>query len=131
MLTIKGRILSFIKSSTSGTIIISDIGINNESHLPVSEAPSISKQNGFSNIWIDHQLWPEEMEELVSLTCEIVLYSESGIGSNLPKKCATELCIERFAPTSLFAKTLGFIAHRTDFLDSSRFPLPPLTGLIS
>ena len=35
MLALKYRILSFTKSSTSGTIIISDIGINNESHLPV------------------------------------------------------------------------------------------------
>ena len=61
---------------------------------------------------------------------EMVLYPERT-RSNAPKKCATELCIERFAPTSLFAKTLGFIAHRTDFPDSSRFPLPPLTGLIS
>lgn len=60
-----------------------------------------------------------------------MLYPESGIGSNAPKKCATELCIERFAPTSPFVKTLGFIANRTDFPDSSRFPLPPLTGLIS
>lgn len=131
MLAVKDRILSFTKSSTSGTIIISDIGINNESHLPVFEALRISKQKGFSNIWIDHHVWPEEMEEIFSPICEMVLYPESGIGSNAPKKCATELCIERFAPTSPFAKTLGFIAHRTDFPDSSRFPLPPLTGLIS
>jgi uncharacterized protein len=131
MLAVKDKILSFTQSSNSGTIIISDIGINHESYLPVFEALSISKQKGFSNIWIDHHVWPGEMEEIFSPVCEMVLYSESGIGSNEPKKCATELCIERFAPTSAYAKTLGSIAHRTDFPDSARFPLPPLTGLIS
>jgi hypothetical protein len=71
------------------------------------------------------------MEEIFSPICEMVFYSGSEKGSDESKKCATELCIERFAPASTYAKTLGFIAHRTDFPDSPRFPLPPLTGLIS
>ena len=32
---------------------------------------------------------------------------------------------------SAYSRTLGAIAHRTDFPDSPRFPIPPLTGLIS
>src|ERR671919_479129 len=99
--------------------------------LPLYEALSTSKQRGFSNIWIDHHVWPEGMEEKFSPICEMVLRSETEIGSNGLKKCATELCIERFAPASTYAKTLGYIAHRTDFPESVRFPLPPLTGLIS
>jgi uncharacterized protein len=94
MLAEKYRILSFTKSSNSGSILISDIGINNESHLPVFEALSFSKQKGFSNIWIDHHVWPVELEEIFSPICEMVLYSESGTRSNAPKKCATELCTE-------------------------------------
>ncbi len=131
MLRVKDKILSFIQSFSSGTIIISDIGVNHESYLPIFEALRMSKQKGFSNIWIDHHVWPEEMEEIFSLVCEMVLCSESGIRSHEAKKCATELCIERFEPASIYAKTLGSIAHRTDFPDSARFPLPPLTGLIS
>src|ERR671915_11815 len=131
MLAVKDKILSFIQSSDSGTIIISDIGVNRQSYLPVFEALNISKQKGFSNIWIDHHVWAEEMEEIFSPICEMVLCSESEIGSGASKKCATELCIERFTPASAYAKTLGFVAHRTDFPDSPRFPLPPLTGLIS
>ena len=131
MRTVKEKILSFIQSSDSGTIIISDIAVNHESYLPMFEALNISNQKGFSNIWIDHHVWAEEMEEIFSPICEMVLYSESEKGSDESKKCATELCIERFAPASTYAKTLGFIAHRTDFPDSPRFPLPPLTGLIS
>jgi oligoribonuclease NrnB/cAMP/cGMP phosphodiesterase (DHH superfamily) len=131
MLAVKDKILSFTQSRNCGTIIISDIGINYESYLPVYEALSTSKQRGFSNIWIDHHVWPEGMEEKFSPICEMVLRSETEIGSNGLKKCATELCIERFAPASAYAKTLGYIAHRTDFPESVRFPLPPLTGLIS
>ncbi len=131
MRAVKEKVLSFIQSSASGTIIISDIAVNHESYLPIFEALNISNQKGFSNIWIDHHVWPEEIQEIFSPICEMVFYSESEKGSDESKKCATELCIERFAPASTYAKTLGFIAHRTDFPDSPRFPLPPLTGLIS
>jgi hypothetical protein len=131
MLAVKNKILSFTQSCNSGTIIISDIGINYESYPPVYEALSTSKQRGFSNIWIDHHVWPEGMEEKFSLIYEMFLLSETEMGRNGRKKCATELCIERFAPASAYAKTLGCIAHRTDFPESVRFPLPPLTGLIS
>lgn len=71
------------------------------------------------------------MEEKFAPICEMFIQSESEMGRNELKKCATELCIERFAPASAHAKTLGCIAHRTDFPESVRFPLPPLTGLIS
>ncbi len=90
-----------------------------------------SKQRGFSSIWIDHHVWPEGMEEKFSQICEMVLLSETEIQGNGIKKCATELCIERFAPPSAYARTLGLIAHRTDFPESVKFPLPPLTALIS
>jgi oligoribonuclease NrnB/cAMP/cGMP phosphodiesterase (DHH superfamily) len=131
MLAVKNKILSFTQSHNLGTIMISDIGINYESYLPVYEALSTSKQRGFSNIWIDHHVWPEGMEEKFSPICEMVLCSETQMGRNGLKKCTTELCIERFAPASAYAKTLGCIAHRTDFPESVKFPLPPLTGLIS
>ncbi len=131
MLAIKSKILSFTQSHDSGTVIISDIGINHESYPPVYEALTTSKQRGFSNIWIDHHVWPEGIKEKFSAICEMVLRYETEVGSNGLKKCATELCIERFAPASSYAKTLGCIAHRTDFPESVRFPLPPLTGLIS
>ncbi len=131
MLAVKNKILSFTQSHNLGTIIISDIGVNYESYLPVYEALSTSEKRGFSNIWIDHHVWPEGMTEKFSPICEMVLCSETEMGRNGVKKCATELCIERFAPASAYAKTLGLIAHRTDFPESVKFPLPPLTALIS
>lgn len=71
------------------------------------------------------------MEVKFAPICEMFIHSESEMGRNRLKKCATELCIERFAPASAHAKTLGCIAQRTDLPESVRFPLPPLTGLIS
>src|SRR3712207_1150089 len=126
MLAVKNKILSFRQSHDLGTIIISDIGVNYESYLPIYEALITYEQRGFSNIWIDHHVWPEGMEEKFSPICEMVLCSGSKIGKEELKKCATELCIERFAPTNTDAKTLGSIAHRTDFPESPKFPLPPL-----
>ena len=131
MLAMKEKILSFTQTFDSGTIIISDISVNYESYLPIYEAFSASKQRGYSNIWIDHHIWPDSLVEILSSVCEFVLWTQDKMGADEPKKCATELCIERFTPASPFAKTLGFVAHRTDFPDSVRFPLPPLTGLIS
>jgi oligoribonuclease NrnB/cAMP/cGMP phosphodiesterase (DHH superfamily) len=131
MLAVKNKILSFTQLHDSGTVIISDIGVNYESYPPVYEALSTSRRRGFSNIWIDHHVWPEGLKEKFSAICEMLLRSETEIGTNGVKKCATEICIERFAPASAYAETLGCIAHRTDFPESVRFPLPPLTGLIS
>src|SRR5919199_3766903 len=57
MVKVKRIILSLTESASSGTIIIADIGVNDESYQPVYEALSISKQRGFSNIWVDHHEW--------------------------------------------------------------------------
>jgi uncharacterized protein len=131
MVKVKRTILSFTESASSGTIIIADIGVNYESYQPVYEALSISKRRGFTNIWVDHHQWPRGLKEKFSAVSEMVLPSENEIRTQGVKKCATELCIERFAPSEPYAKTLGCIAHRTDFPESAKFPLPPLTGLIS
>ncbi len=140
-------------------IIIADIGVNEDSHGPVYEALEISRQRGFFNIWIDHHPWPEDMKEKFSNVCELVLplpgvtrgkkeiteghkitQDDKQIGfedistekASNNKMCTTELCIERFAlSNNPDAKILGAIAHRTDFPDSTRFPIPPLTSLIS
>jgi hypothetical protein len=128
-------------------------------HGPVYEALEISRQRGFFNIWIDHHPWPEDMKEKFSKVCELVLHlpgltrekKEITEGqkirqddkqirfedvateeANNNKMCTTELCIKRFAlSNNPDAKILGAIAHRTDFPDSTRFPIPPLTSLIS
>lgn len=72
------------------------------------------------------------MKEKFSTVCELVFPAKGAPdGGEGGKKCATELCIERFRVASAYSRTLGIIARRTDFPDSPRFPIPPLTGLIS
>lgn len=111
-------------------IILADIGVNEESYSPVLEALRHSKQAGWKNVWIDHHLWPEGPRERLSQVCEMVIFAPSITGTT-SKKCAAELCADRFAPSSLLARQLAAIAHRTDFPDSAKFPIPPLTALIS
>lgn len=126
MLLIAEKIRSAVTHGP-GTIIIADIGVNEDSHAPVLQALQLSKENGWSNVWLDHHIWPEGPKEKVGQVCEMVLFKESeGV-----KKCTAELCAERFIPDSKYATLLASMAHRTDFPDSARFPIPPITALIS
>ena len=111
----------------ASTIIIADIGVNEESYLPILRALQYAKEKGCNNIWLDHHLWPDGPKQAIEQMCELVLFSEKdGV-----KKCASELCAEKFVPDNKLAAQLAAIAHRTDFPDSAKFPIPPLTALIS
>lgn len=120
--TIKSRV-----KLGAGTVIIADVGVNEESYMPVLEALQHSKEKGWNNIWLDHHIWPEGPKQEIEKVCELVLFTEKD-GT---KKCAAELCFERFVPGNKLASQLAAIAHRTDFPDSAKFPIPPLTALIS
>lgn len=110
-----------------GTVIIADVGVNEESYTPVFDALKHSKEKGWTNIWLDHHVWPDKPRQEIQRVCELVLHEEK----DGRKKCASELCFERFVPENKLARQLAAIAHRTDFPDSDRFPIPPLTALIS
>ena len=128
MSAVAEKIASFVNSRDAGTIIIADVGVNEESYDPVFQALRHAHEKGWKNVWVDHHLWPEGPKEKISQVCEMVLFAEKEDGT---KKCAAELCAERFTPGSKLARQLSAIAHRTDFPDATRFPIPPLTALIS
>ena len=128
MNAVAGKITSFVHEKPPGMVIIADVGVNEESYGPVLGALRLAHEKGWKNVWVDHHLWPEKPLQEISSVCEMVLFAEV---QGEPKKCAAELCADRFAPQSELAKKLGAIAHRTDFPDSTRFPIPPLTALIS
>jgi oligoribonuclease NrnB/cAMP/cGMP phosphodiesterase (DHH superfamily) len=111
----------------AGTVIVADVGVNEESYMPVFEALQYSKEKRWNNIWLDHHIWLERPRQEIEKVCELVLFTEKD-GT---KKCAAELCFERFVPGNKLASQLAAIAHRTDFPDSAKFPIPPLTALIS
>lgn len=129
MLAVKDKIISFVEFSKPGIIIIADIAVNEESYMPVYEAMCFAKQRGWKNMWIGHHLWTEHTKNKMALVSELILYEEKytdGI-----KKCASELCVENLAPDNEVGSKLAIITHRTNFHDSLKFPLLPLTGLIS
>ena len=104
----------------SGTVIIADVGVNEESYSPVFDALRYAKEKGWSNIWIDHHVWPVRPKDELDKVCELILHVEKdGV-----KKCASELCHERFVPENKLAAQLAAIAHRTDFPDSPSFRFP-------
>ncbi|HKU49038.1 MAG TPA: hypothetical protein VJP79_03725 [Nitrososphaera sp.] len=111
-----------------GTIIIADVGVNEESYAPVLQALQKSKEKGWKNIWLDHHVWANKPRQDLEQVCELTIYHAEKDGI---KKCASELCAERFVPENRLALQLAAIAHRTDFPDSAKFPIPPLTALIS
>ena len=124
---IKNKIISFVNENPSGKIIIADMGPNPESISPIIEGLTFANENKWKCIWIDHHIWSDDLKSRLGPLCELVLCSESG-GE---KKCTAELCIERFAVKNELAVQLAAIARRTDFPDSTKFPIPPLTALIS
>ena len=124
---IKNKIISFVNDNPSGKIIIADMGPNPESISPIIEGLTFANENKWKCIWIDHHIWSDDLKSRLGPLCELVLCSESG-GE---KKCTAELCIERFAVKNELAVQLAAIARRTDFPDSTKFPIPPLTALIS
>jgi oligoribonuclease NrnB/cAMP/cGMP phosphodiesterase (DHH superfamily) len=126
MLFVADKIRSAV-SHDGGTIIMADIGANEESYAPLLETLQLAKASGWSNIWLDHHIWPQGPRLELGEVCEMVLFRETdGV-----KKCTAELCVERFIPENKYAMQLASIAHRTDFPDSARFPIPPITALIS
>ena len=129
MLAVKDKIISFVEFSKPGIVIIADIGVNEESYMQPYEAMCFAKQSGWKNIWIDHHPWTEHTKNKMGLVSELILYEEKDYDGI--KKCASELCVENLAPDNELGSKLAIIAHRTDFPDSLKFPLPPLTGLIS
>jgi oligoribonuclease NrnB/cAMP/cGMP phosphodiesterase (DHH superfamily) len=128
MLAVGNTITDFTKSRSAGTIIIADMGPNIESYQPVLAALRLSKSAGWHTFWVDHHVWPKGLAEEIGEVCETVLFTEST-GST--KKCTAELCAERFVPANQLASSLARIAHRTDFPDAEKFPIPPLTALIA
>jgi hypothetical protein len=77
---------------------------------------------------LDHHVWPNKPIKDLEQVCVLTIYHAEKDGI---KKCASELCAERFVPENRLALQLAAIAHRTDFPDSAKFPIPPLTALIS
>ena len=83
-----------IRSSKSGTIVISDLALNNNNNLEdiksIEEAANQSKRSGWNLVWLDHHTWQEEIRRRVESFATLILSEDRE------QKCASELVVENF-----------------------------------
>jgi oligoribonuclease NrnB/cAMP/cGMP phosphodiesterase (DHH superfamily) len=98
------------RNAVDGLVIISDLGINDESvsQLCVDTIRYV-KTRGWSIIWVDHHPW--HGQSLASIRKLIKLYHDPT-----GKKCATEIMHDRLMNKSKIARQLKLIAHISDFM---------------
>src|SRR5918911_3126350 len=86
--------LNVSRSSKSGTIVISDLALNNNDFVEdiksIEEAANQSKRNGWNLVWLDHHGWQEEIRRRVQSFATLILSEDRE------QKCASELVVENF-----------------------------------
>ncbi len=66
-----------IKSKKQGTIIISDLSVDNEEEASVIKTAGTEARNrGWNFIWIDHHTWRPEIKDLIQSFTTVVLSKE-------------------------------------------------------
>jgi oligoribonuclease NrnB/cAMP/cGMP phosphodiesterase (DHH superfamily) len=98
------------KKSTTGLVIISDLGVNDEkvSSLCVDSIQHLKKRK-WSVIWVDHHPWQKKSMMSIRKLCKL-FHNSSG------KKCATEIMYEKLVYKNKIAKQLKLMAHSSDFM---------------
>ena len=103
------------RSSKSGTIVISDLALNNNNNLvedikSIEEAANQSKRNGWNLVWLDHHSWQEEIKR------KVVSFATLILSEDREQKCASELVVENFDLKKRTAcERMAKFAHIVDF----------------
>jgi uncharacterized protein len=117
------------RSSKSGTIVISDLALNNnnlEDIKSIEEAANLSKRNGWNLVWLDHHSWQEEIRRRVESFATLILSEDRE------QKCASELVVENFDLKKRTAcERMARFAHIVDFRLPEISTLPPLPEIIT
>ncbi|MFL6420871.1 MAG: hypothetical protein ACJ71P_15900 [Nitrososphaeraceae archaeon] len=117
------------RSSKSGTIVISDLALNNsnlEDVKSIEEAANQSKRNGWNLVWLDHHSWQEEIRRRAQSFATLIL------SEDLQQKCASELVVENFGLKKRTAcERMAKFAHIVDFRLPGINTLPPLPEIIT
>ena len=117
------------RSSKAGTIVISDLALNNnnlEDIKPIEEAANQSKRNGWDLVWLDHHSWQEEIKRRVESFATLILSEDRE------QKCASELVVESFGLKKRTAcERMAKFAHIVDFRSLEISTLPPLSEIIT
>jgi oligoribonuclease NrnB/cAMP/cGMP phosphodiesterase (DHH superfamily) len=114
-------------SSKSGTIVVSDLALNNDLDIkPIEEAAIQAKSNGWNLVWLDHHSWREEIRIRVESFLTLILSADQE------QKCASDLVVEYFALKKRTAcKRMANFAHIVDFRLPEIRTLPPLPEIIT
>jgi oligoribonuclease NrnB/cAMP/cGMP phosphodiesterase (DHH superfamily) len=113
------------RSSKNGTIIISDLGIDNAEDIkPIEDAAIIARNYGWDFLWLDHHVWSEEIKRRAGSFASLILSQDKT-------KCTAELVYEKFAKNRRTCERIAKFAHIVDFRLPEVHKLPPLPELIS
>ena len=115
------------RSRKSGTIVVSDLSLNNNLDIkPIEEAATQSKRNGWDLVWLDHHSWQEEIKRRVESFATLILSADRE------QKCASELVVENFGLKKRTAcERMAKFAHIVDFRLVEISTLPPLPEIIT
>ena len=117
------------RSSKSGTIVISDLALNNnnlEDIKSIEEAANQSKRYEWNLVWLDHHSWQEEVRRRVESFATLILSEDRE------QKCASELVVENFDLKKRTAcERMAKFAHIVDFRLAEISTLPPLPEIIT
>jgi uncharacterized protein len=113
------------RSSKKGTIIISDLSMDNVDEVkPIENAAIKAKESGWKFIWIDHHFWSESMKEKVKSFATLILSKDEE------QKCAAELICETLKIKRTACQRMTKFAHASDFRSDQINKFPPLPELI-
>ena len=115
------------RSSKSGTIVVSDLALNNDLDIkPIEEAANESKSKGWNLVWLDHHSWPEQIRTRTESIANLILSEDQK------QKCASELVVENFDLRKRTAcQRMANFAHIVDFRLPEVNTLPPLPEIIT
>ena len=117
--------LNVSRSSKNGTIVITDLGIDDTEDIkPIEDAAVDARNYGWDFVWLDHHVWSEEIKNRAQSFASLILSRDE-------MKCTAELVYETFAKNRRTCEKIAKFAHIVDFRLSEVHKLPPLPELIS
>jgi uncharacterized protein len=114
-----------IKSKKQGTIIISDLSVDNREEASVIKTAGTEARNrGWNFIWIDHHTWKPEIKDLIQSFSTLVLSKEKE------QKCASELVCNTLGIKRTACIRMAKFAHMSDFRLPEIKNMPPLPEMV-
>jgi uncharacterized protein len=116
---------NIIKSKKQGTVIISDLSVNNKEEAYTIKAVGIkARERSWNLIWIDHHPWRPEVKDVIQSFATVLLSKESK------QKCASELVCDVLNIKRTACIRMAKFAHIVDFRLPEINNLPPLPKMV-